>query len=613
MKCKKIITIFTLIFMIFIIFNFNKVSKSDPVNFFSPSVNGTNFVSFSISSWSNSSVISDDDTGWNDGTSWYTNIAVDSRGNVHVVWQDETDGEWGTDSEIMYTNYTTMGWSNATPISDLYGWNDDASLRPSIAVDGSGNVHVVWYDDTDGEWGSDREIMYAKYTPSGWSNATAISDLYRWNDGDSHEPSIAVDGRGIVHVVWQDYTDGEWGTDTEIMYANYTITGWSNATVISDIYGWNNGSSGSPRIAVDGNDNLHVVWSDSTDGEWGSDSEIMYTNCTAGIWSNATAISGLYGWNNGNSLSPSVAADNSGNVHVTWQDYTDGEWGSDIEIMYTNYNISGWSNATVISDLYGWNNGESYTPSVAVDGGGNVHVTWHDDTNGEWGSDMEVMYTNYTAAGWLNATVISDDNTGWNDGWSGATSIAVENGGNIHVAWDDDTVGVWGTDQEIMYTIMSEKPTSNHPADILTDIISSERINWVLYDETGGGKYRVWVTNTNNNNSLLWINWTTWTKNTNLKIPINRSVEGIFNYTIEYYDFHNQYGISDTVFVGIKYDIRAPFIPPIGASRDISFLYLIVFANVVAAFTILAVNIYKKRKKIKMLEEKISKTTVSKT
>ena len=58
-----------------------------------------------------------------------------------------------------------------------------------------------------------------------YSNATVISDGYLgdyWNDGISKHPDITTDSVGNLHVVWSDDTDGVWGTDDEIMYANYT-------------------------------------------------------------------------------------------------------------------------------------------------------------------------------------------------------------------------------------------------------------------------------------------------------------------------------------------------------------------------------------------------------
>ena len=62
-----------------------------------------------------------------------------------------------------------LDFTNATVISDGIQdiiWNDGMSRNPDIALDSSGNIHVVWDDDTDGTWGTDTEIMYASYSPS---------------------------------------------------------------------------------------------------------------------------------------------------------------------------------------------------------------------------------------------------------------------------------------------------------------------------------------------------------------------------------------------------------------------------------------------------------------
>ncbi|MHA1385560.1 MAG: hypothetical protein ACTSR3_17535 [Candidatus Helarchaeota archaeon] len=437
------------------------------------------------SSWSNATVISDSSPPWNNDNSYNPSMAIDNNGVIHVVWYDESDGEWGTDTEIMYTNYTGSGWSNATVISDKDPWwNNGSSANPSVAVDNNGVIHVVWYDETDGAWGTDTEIMYTNYTGSGWSNATVISDQDPWwNNGNSYNPSMAVDNNGVIHVVWYDDTDGAWGEDKEIMYANYTGSSWSNATVISDdVTGWNNGSSNNPFVAVDNNGVIHVVWYDSTFGAWGEDKEIMYANYTGSGWSNATVISDKDPWwNDGGSYNPSMAVDNNGVIHVVWYDGTDGAWGNDNEIMYANCTGSGWSNATLISDKDPWwNNGDSYEPSVAVDNIGTVHVVWMDETDGAWGTDYEIMYISYTASGWSNATVISDDSTMWNTGSSNSPSIVLDNNGIIHVAWTDNTAGSWGSDREIMYCRSMLASTQPNSGLILLELLQPADSTWIF-------------------------------------------------------------------------------------------------------------------------------------
>jgi len=448
----------------------------------------------SMGDFSNAIVISDGYNGvyWNDGNSYETAIAVDSSDRVHAVWADETDGVWGTDVEIMYASFTTAtGWSNVTIISDGYDgvyWNDQSSYNPAIAVDSSDRVHVVWQDNTNGAWGADSEIMYVNFTTAtGWSNVVVISDGYDgiyWNNGGSYAPAIAVDSSDRVHVVWHDYTDGVWGADTEIMYVNFTTaTGWSNVVVISDGYDgtyWNYGHSFSPAITVDSSDRVHVVWYDETDGAWGTDREIMYANFTTAIgWSNITVVSDGYDgtyWNDGSSYGTAIAVDSSDRVHVVWMDETDGVWGTDIEILYANFTTAtGWSNVTVVSDGYDgtyWNHGNSHYPAITVNSSNAVHVVWHDDTNGVWGGDQEIMHASFTnAIGWSNVTVISDgyEGTYWNNHNSRSPAITVDNSDGFHVVWADDTNGVWGGDREIMYVNFAMPTPPLNPSIIINN------------------------------------------------------------------------------------------------------------------------------------------------
>ena len=89
------------------------------------------------------------------------------------------------------TNIVSDGFNNSY-------WNDGLSMAPSITVDNTGKVHMVWWDFTLGIWSDgESEIMYASYTDElGWSNTTIISDGYNdfyWNEDESTRPSIAVD------------------------------------------------------------------------------------------------------------------------------------------------------------------------------------------------------------------------------------------------------------------------------------------------------------------------------------------------------------------------------------------------------------------------------------
>jgi len=85
------------------------------------------------------------------------------------------------------------------------------SMCPAIAVDALDNLHMVWYDDTPGI----PDIYYRKSTDGGasWSTSQNISS----STGDSMYPAIAADPSGNVHVVWHDDTPG----NREIYYRRY--------------------------------------------------------------------------------------------------------------------------------------------------------------------------------------------------------------------------------------------------------------------------------------------------------------------------------------------------------------------------------------------------------
>ncbi len=526
--------------------------------------------------FTNATVISDGHNNiiWNDGISWYPDITLDHLGNIHAVWSDDTVGIWGSDDEIVYSYYSaSTGWSLPTVISDGYMgvyWNNDWSGTPDIAIDSSGGIHVVWKDFTDGIWGIDTEIMYVSYTEAtGWSNVTVISDGYSniyWNNDNSGHPAINIDNNDKIHVVWDDLSDGVWGYDTEIMYASYTeVTGWSNATIVSDGYSnvyWNNAESYNPAITTDNNGKIHVVWEDGTDGIWGSDWEIMYVSYTEATgWSNASVISdghnNIY-WNNDESATPDIAIDSSGNTHVVWEDDTDGAWGSDREIMYVSYTeATSWSIPIVISDGYNnifWNTGASLAPSIAIEPTDAIYVVWEDDTDSVWGIDEEIMCTYYVGGdGWSNATVISDGASGiyWNDGFSQTVSIVADLN-NVHVVWEDETNGIWGSDREIMYTSIkialppdnfalssnAESPDDDGSFDLLWTE-SLRAINYSVYQHSN------YITDINISLTLVDEGLT------NILLNLSEYESGPYYFIVEAF---NDYGstLSNNVFVEVQ-------------------------------------------------------------
>jgi BNR repeat-containing family member len=184
---------------------------------------------------------------WTAGTSQNIAIDIDSGGAIHVVWEDCTPGHF----EIYYKRSSDGGatWSTAKRLTWTSGW----SWGPAIAIDSSDAICAVW--DWDNNTLGYAEIYYRRSPDAGttWTPAKRLT----WT-GKSWYPTIAIDLSSNIHVVWEDDTLA-YG---EIYYVRSPDGGMSwNAT---QRLTWTAGNSLNPAIAIDSGGDIHVVWEDST-------------------------------------------------------------------------------------------------------------------------------------------------------------------------------------------------------------------------------------------------------------------------------------------------------------------------------------------------------------
>jgi len=187
---------------------------------------------------------------WNAENSYQPAIAADSGSGIHIAWKNSTS----TSSDIFYKRSTDSGstWLGLTRLT----WSSGNSDEPAVASDSGSGIHVAWYDDT---WG-DNEILYKRSTNSGvtWMGLARLT----WNSGESYSPAITADSSNNIHIIWYDDTMGNY----EIFFKSSTNSGaaWSTPTRLT----WNLGSSRTPSIAADPGNNTHVVWSDNSMGSY---------------------------------------------------------------------------------------------------------------------------------------------------------------------------------------------------------------------------------------------------------------------------------------------------------------------------------------------------------
>lgn len=74
------------------------------------------------------------------------NIDADSNGNIHLAYCGESDGD--RDIYYMVMDATSLVWTAPVNLSN----NTSDSENPSLLVGSDDRVHIVWQDDLDGDW-----------------------------------------------------------------------------------------------------------------------------------------------------------------------------------------------------------------------------------------------------------------------------------------------------------------------------------------------------------------------------------------------------------------------------------------------------------------------------
>lgn len=178
--------------------------------------------------------------------SLYPSLVVDPSGGVHVIWQEEIeDGR----IFIRYAGLKDGAWSQPNEI--LTSPESQAADYPTLAADAQGYLHVVFRGDAT--------LYYSRaYAPlagsaQSWSEPQALEYAQNYLG----RPHLQIDAQDRLHLVYSIGLGGKSG----IYYQQSSDGGrnWSEPAVVYR----NNRSDRTvdlPRLAVAADGRLHAVW-----------------------------------------------------------------------------------------------------------------------------------------------------------------------------------------------------------------------------------------------------------------------------------------------------------------------------------------------------------------
>jgi len=451
-------------------------------------------------------------------------ICSDGSGGAIITWHDNRGADNDIYAQRINSNGVVQWTANGVAICTAFS----AQIYPQICSDGGGGAIITWEDYRSG---SSYDIYAQRVNSNGDVQWGIDGEVICTESGEQSETQICSDGGGGAIITWHDNR----GADTDIYAQRVNSNGivqWTTNGVTICI---TSDHQFEPQICSDGGGGAIITWHDYR----GADTDIYAQRVNSNGVVQWTANGVVICTASSSQGMPQICSDGGGGAIITWKDYRSSNYDIYAQRVNSNGVVQWIANGTTICT----ESGEQSETQICSDGGGGAIITWKDYRSSNYDIYAQRVHSNgivqWTANGTTICTVSSSEHE---------PQICSDGGGGAIITWKDF--------RSSNYDIYAQRiknfvPTSNGPADITTSISGTETINWTLCDDSGGGQYRV-LANDTNGNLYTWVDWTTWTNNTPFSVLINRTIPGVYDYSIEYYDDQRTYGVSDTVIVTIK-------------------------------------------------------------
>jgi len=380
--------------------------------------------------------------------------ALAAAGAVEVTW----------DSIIRLTT---------NPSSQVTGY----SSQHSIAVDAAGDVHVVWLDQRNVPY----QIWYRRYDAGTgtWQTETTLTT----RQANCFRPGVACDSAGNVHLVW--HIESFQGTGVWAKRYNAATHHWRADTLI-DSTGTSQPQQYPSVACVPGTGDVVVAW-------YGSPDTGMYSQVflrerhSATSWDSAMQLSSA-------SVSHdqvSVAAGRNGDLAVVW---VGKDFGNDYNQVFCRRRVgSAWQGTELVSDVPLALT--QYSPCVAFDREGAVHVVWHGRSM--MNTYQQVFHRECGKSGWSGIDSIS----GVRDYQQEFPSIACDAVARCHTVWCGQ---VGGERRQLVYGQRDTNGAWSSPM-ILTNLDSGDVSYPSITCDSESGIHIVWHDASSGNQDVYYL------------------------------------------------------------------------------------------------------------
>ena len=313
------------------------------------------------------------------------------------------------------------------------------SLSPQVASDESGHVYAAWYDERD--WRGGIRYNYSHDYGMSWQDLDIRLDIIDDEPGaaslSTGKPKIACDGEGNVHVVWSKTTSTYYGgyANVYIQHSSDYGVNWLEEEIKLSTTGGSYGVyNKKPQISIDNQGYVYVIWQAGY---------YIYFRKSADrglTWEPFIRLNSYIGGTPVDPYTsdrPQICSDNDGNVYVAIEKMYDSSGGRYLYVFASSDHGETWGEPKMLGA-----DAKLSEIRMACDDKGGVYVVWKDERNGVHGGFDEYKYDTYLNRSsdygetWLEEDIPIDDEAWAN---SNEAQVKCDSNGNVYVTWRHST------------------------------------------------------------------------------------------------------------------------------------------------------------------------------
>jgi uncharacterized repeat protein (TIGR02543 family) len=308
---------------------------------------------------------------------------TDGSGHTQAFVAGETNGIWSNAIEVPATpTLNSSGYASVLSVSCATAGNCAAG---GFYRDGSFNSQAFVVEETNGSWGNAIEVPgTAALNVDGSASVLSVSCP---TVGNCTAGGNYTDGSGHTQAFVAAETDGSWGNAIEVpATATLNSGGYANVNSVSCATAGNCTAGGN---YTDGSNHQQVFVVDETNGSWSNAIEVpATTTLNSGGSANVDSLSCATA---GNCTAGGSYRDGSGHTQAFVVGETSGIWSNAIEVPATaTLNSGGFADVKSVSCAAA---GNCTAGGYYTDGSGHNQAFVVGETTGSWGNAIEVPGT----------------------------------------------------------------------------------------------------------------------------------------------------------------------------------------------------------------------------